>query len=79
MKTVSIKLPPELESRLSALVVQRKTTRSRLIRQIVERHLLMAQPAKDSALARAGDLVGIVKKTPRDLSTHPKHMKGFGQ
>lgn len=79
MKTVSIKLPPELDSRLSALVVQSKTTRSHLIRQIVERHLLEAQPVKDSALARAGDLVGSIKRTPRDLSTHPKHLKGFGR
>lgn len=79
MKTVSIKLPPELDSRLSALVAQSKTTRSHLIRQLVERHLLEAKPAKDSALARAGDLVGSIKRTPRDLSTHPKYLKGFGQ
>lgn len=79
MKTVSIKLPPELDSRLSALVVQSKTTRSRLIRQIVERHLLETRTAKDSALARAGELVGSVRRAPRDLSTHPRHLKGFGQ
>ena len=78
MKTISIKLPPELDSRLSALVAQRGTTRSRLIRQIVERHLLAA-PAKGSALAYAGDLVGSIKKMPRDLSTNPKYLKGFGR
>ena len=30
------------------------------------------------ALARAGDLVGSVKRLPPDLSTNPKHLKGFG-
>ena len=79
MKTISIKLPPQLDSRLSALVMQEKTTRSRLIREIIERHMHEVRPVKDSALARAGDLVGSIKGTPRDLSTNPKHMKGFGR
>jgi predicted DNA-binding protein len=78
MKAASIRLPRDLYSRLSAFAVRSKTTRSRLIRQILERHLRQTQLAKDSALVRAGDLVGIVKGTSRDLSTRARHMKGFG-
>ena len=32
-----------------------------------------------SALDLAGDIVGSVKGGPKDLSTNPKHMKGFGE
>jgi hypothetical protein len=32
-----------------------------------------------SALDVAGDIVGSVKGGPKDLSTNPKHMEGFGE
>jgi metal-responsive CopG/Arc/MetJ family transcriptional regulator len=79
MKTVSIKLPPRLEARLAAAVARRRTTRSRLVREILERHLVASEPTPESALARAGDIVGSVKRKPRDLSTNPKHLRGFGR
>jgi metal-responsive CopG/Arc/MetJ family transcriptional regulator len=79
MKTLSIKLPPRLEARLEAAVARRRTTRSRLVREILERHLVASEPAPESALARAGDLVGSVKRKPKDLSTNPKYLRGFGR
>lgn len=79
MKTLSIKLSPRLEARLAAAVARHRTTRSRLVRDILERHLAAVEPAADSALARAGDLVGAVKGRPRDLSTHRRHLRGYGR
>jgi metal-responsive CopG/Arc/MetJ family transcriptional regulator len=79
MKTLSIKLSPRLEARLDAAVARHRTTRSRLVRDILERHLAAFEPAADSALARAGDLVGSVKGRPRDLSTHRRHLRGYGR
>ena len=30
------------------------------------------------AIAKQGRLIGILKHAPKDLSTHKKHMEGFG-
>jgi hypothetical protein len=49
------------------------------VREILERHLVASEPAPESALARAGDLVGSVKRKPKDLSTNPKYLRGFGR
>lgn len=79
MKTISIKLPSQLEARLAAVVARRRTTRSRLVREILERHLAASVVAPESALARAGDLVGSVKRKPKDLSRNPRHLRGYGK
>lgn len=79
MKTVALKLPDELEARLQAAVAQRRTTRSRFLRELIEAHLRGTRAPKDSALARAGDLVGCLSGGPTDLSTNPKHLKGYGK
>jgi metal-responsive CopG/Arc/MetJ family transcriptional regulator len=79
MKTVAVKLPVDLEIRLQAAVAQRRTTRSRFLRDLIAAHLRATRPAKDSALARAGDLVGCLSGGPADLSTNPKHLKGYGR
>jgi predicted DNA-binding protein len=79
MRTVSIKLPLRLEARLAAAVARRRTTRSRLVREILERHLAATEVAPESALARAGDLVGSLKRKPRDLASNAKHLRGYGR
>jgi metal-responsive CopG/Arc/MetJ family transcriptional regulator len=79
MKTLSIKLPPRLEAHLAAAVARRRATRSRLVREILERHLVASEPAPESALARASDLVGSVKRKPTDLSANPKNLRGCGR
>ncbi len=79
MKTLTVKLPPALEGRLAALVRKRKQSKSELVREAIE--LLVEQPgapAKGSVLDLVGDLAGI-GGGPRDLSTNPKHLRGFGK
>jgi metal-responsive CopG/Arc/MetJ family transcriptional regulator len=78
MKTISIKLPVDLDARLNAAIGRRKTTRSRFLREMIESHLGGKRALEGSALARAGNLVGCLDGGPPDLSTNPKHLKGYG-
>jgi predicted transcriptional regulator len=75
MRTVSFKLPEELDRALSDLARRRHSTRSALVREAIEK-LTRDQPG--SVLALAADLAGSVEG-PSDLSTSPKHMTGYGK
>jgi len=80
MKTMSVKLPPVLEAKLKALVRERRTSKSEVVRAALEAYFARdGKPRKLSALDLAGDLVGCLKGGPRDLSTNPKYMRGFGR
>lgn len=79
MNTLTVKLPPALEARLEALVRKRKQSKSELVREAIERLVdEPCAPAKGSVLDLIGDLVGM-ETGPTDLSTNPKHMRGFGE
>ena len=76
MKTVSIKLPVPLADWLARQARESGRSKSALIRQALEEH--RSRPGKDSCLDLMADLCGSVCG-PRALSTHPKHLEGFGQ
>lgn len=79
MNTLTVKLPAALNARLEALVRARKQSKSALVREALERLVEeSAPPAKASVLDLVGDLAGI-GDGPRDLSSNPKHMRGFGE
>ena len=75
MKAISLKLPDELDERLLEMADRRKTTRSALLREAIEAY---ARKGKRSVTASARDLAGSVEG-PKDLSTNPRHMTGFGR
>ena len=75
MRTVSFKLPPELDQTLTELARRRRTSRSAVVREALE---AVAHSEKRSVTALAGDLVGSIKG-PRDLATNPKYMADFGK
>lgn len=77
MRTVSFKVPPELDEALDNLARARGTTRSELVRQALEA-LAKAAGNLPSVTAEAGGLVGSVAGPP-DLATNPKHMAGYGK
>ena len=77
MLTVSFKMPDELAARIAAAAGDRGVSRSALVRDAVESYLQELSTGKGSVAELAGNLVGAVKG-PRDLSSHPKHMEGFG-
>lgn len=80
MGTISVKLPPDLEARLDASVAKRRTTRSRYLRGLIEANTEESDAGSGTnALVRAGKLVGSLGPAPRDLSTNPKYLKGYGR
>lgn len=80
MSTISLKLPERLLELLEKESRTRRTTKSSLVREALEK-TLAARPAGGAATCfdLARDLAGSVKGLPRDLATNPKHMEGFGR
>ena len=75
MRTVSFKLPEHLDDALSDLARRRKSSRSALVREAVES---LATGQRRSVTAMVDELVGPLDG-PADLSTHPKHLSGYGK
>ena len=73
MKAVTVKLSDASASRVSRLARARKTSRSNVIREALERGLDAEDPLEDIR-----DLIGFADG-PSDLSSHPRHMQGYGQ
>jgi len=79
MPTITCKLSPELNARLTATSRARRTTKSMVVREILAAQL-SRRPAK--AQLRAYDLVKHLVGSlsgPRDLSHSPDRMDGFGE
>ena len=77
MTTISLKLPAELEARLKRAARAQGVSKSRLIREALEAHLANGKQ-RPTCMDLAADLVGRLAG-PKDLSTNPKYMKGFGE
>ena len=75
MRTVSFKLPVELDRKLDELARRRRSSRSAVVREALE---ALAIDRRGSVTALAGHLVGSAEG-PGDLSTNPKYMKNFGK
>jgi hypothetical protein len=80
MKTISLKLPVGLHTKLIRAAKQRKQSKSNVVRTALEEFLNGAPGTQKpvSALELAGDLVGRWQG-PGDLSTNPRYMEGFGE
>ena len=75
MRTVSFKLPAELDERLSQLADARGTSRSALAREALES---LSQESGRSVASVAGELIGSLEG-PSDLSFGPDHLEGYGE
>jgi hypothetical protein len=75
MSIVSLKMPDELASQLTAAARRRGVSRSALLRSALEAYLRDGRTG--SAADLLSDLIGAFKG-PKDLSHHPKHLEGFG-
>lgn len=74
MRTVSFKLPEKLDDALSDLARRRNSSRSALVREALEG---LASSGRSSVTAVVDELVGPLDG-PKDLSSNPKHMRGYG-
>lgn len=75
MVTISLKVPDTLDSRLAEKARRRRSSKSGVIRECVEKAL--PAPRKDCAAScfdLARDLAGCLKG-PRDIATNPKYLK----
>lgn len=75
MRTISLKLPEDLDRVLIELARRRRSTRSALLREAVE--VLIRQHARTVA-DLADDLAGSLSG-PKNLSSSAKHMSGYGE
>lgn len=75
MRTVSVKLPADLDRTLSELARRRGTSRSAVVREALE---ALSAEKGHSVTALAGDLVGSLTG-PEDLSINPQHLADFGK
>lgn len=75
MKTVTVKLPDQAYRALSRTAEQRGVSKSEIIREA----LSVREAPGRSLYSRIEDLVFDDPSAPRDLSSHPRHMKGYGR
>ena len=79
MTTITCKIPDKLSAHLEAAARQRRVSKSQIVREALEDK---TSRSPRSITPTAYDLVkhlcGRVRG-PKDLSTNPKHMKGFGE
>lgn len=80
MNTISLKLPDRLLEVLEKESRARRTTKSSLVRECLEKTLAASpEGGKASCYDLARDLAGSLKGLPRDLATNPQHMERFGR
>ncbi len=80
MKTISLKLPPDLEKEIRHAADRQGVPLSEWIRGAMEERLKKEPRKKQMTAADTfGKYLGIAGDGPHDLSTNPKHMEGFGK
>jgi len=79
MKTLTVKVPEELDLKLAAVAAKRGESKSNLIRTAINSILKENKAViPNSCLDMAKDLVGSVEG-PSDLSCNKRHLKGYGK
>ncbi len=80
-ETLSIKVPVQTKIRLRAAAKSRQTTPSALLREALELVVADEAPSRRASLYELSrDLFDdLGSGAPRDLSTHPRHLRDFGK
>ena len=78
MRTVSLKLPDEIDARLEARARHLGRSKSDITREALTRLLDEDMSQRGSSLDLVRDLVGSVNG-PGDLSVNKKHMRKYGR
>jgi len=83
MKTITIKLPEELDVRLAKRAKRLGVSKSEVARGAIKRELEGSKAGSVEETPSAYDVMkggfGCVASGIGDLSTNPKHMEGFGK
>jgi len=78
MRTMSLKLPDEIDARLEARARALGQTKSALTREALTRFLESEPTPGVSCLDLVHDLAGVARG-PGDLASNKKHMRGYGR
>ena len=78
MKTVTLKLPPEIDAALEAVSVRRRTSKSAVLREALEKELARER-SRPTVFDLIQDSIGCIESGVDDLATNPGHMEGYGQ
>ncbi|MBW1699204.1 MAG: ribbon-helix-helix protein, CopG family [Deltaproteobacteria bacterium] len=79
MKVLTVKVPEELDLKLTAVAAKRRESKSALIRAALDNIVKSSESiTPNSCLDLAKDLIGSVEG-PEDLSYNNKHLKGYGR
>ncbi len=81
MNTLTVKIPPSLDEALAQASARTHINKSELVRRALDLYLRQRDVEQPfvSALDQAGDLAGCFAGGPRDLSSNPEHLAGFGR
>ncbi len=83
MKTIAIKLPEDLDVRLAKRAKRLGVSKSEVAREALKQNLEESDSnsveEEPSAYDVLKDDLGCFESGVGDLSTNPKHMKGFGK
>jgi predicted transcriptional regulator len=75
LQTLTVKVPSALSAKIARLARKRRTTKSVVIREALEKASVGERPSFREAAAR---YVGAARG-PGDLSINPKSMRGYGK
>lgn len=79
MKVFSMKVPEQLDRKLSAAAKRRGLRKSAVDQLALEQNLDQSRDIREkSFLELDGDIVGCVKDAPADLSSKPQRFDGYG-
>ena len=76
---ITVRIPLSLGKRLKEQAGVKGRPESEIVREALESYLRQAAGQSAYELAKRAGLIGRYKGAPRDLSTNPRHLKGFGE
>ena len=76
---ITVRIPLSLGKRLKKQADVKGRPESEIVREALESYLRQTAGQSAYELARQAGVIGRLKDAPRDLSTNPRHFKGFGE
>ena len=80
MTTITCKIPRQLDALLAAEARKKRVSKSQIVREAIQDRV-KRRKGKEAprAIDLVKDLMGSIKGGPRDISTNPKYLEGFGE
>lgn len=78
MSTITLKIPDETNARLEAISSRRKVSKSKVVRDALEKELI-DDDVKPSLYDLMKEGLGIIDSGVTDRATNKKYMEGFGK